>query len=412
LSAEAPLRIAVGLHSPLLGGSQLNTIDLSTRLRERGHDVVLFVIEQEVKVSVFPIAEAAGFDVAILPAEASLRSQAARIRDLVDRHDAQVLHVYHEDHWLGPLAAIALQTRPGRAVVVTNWMMENNRWLPLNAPLILGTEALCDEARAFQRGPVWLLEPPVDLARDHAEPGRRASFRREHDVSNDEILAVLVTRVDRSMKLEGILRTISAVEELEEAKLRLMVVGDGDAMEEVRRRASAVNDALGRAAVSLTGALADPRPAYDGADIVLGMGGSAIRGLTFGKPVIVLGEGGFAMSFTPETVGYFLRHGFFGTAAGGPGDVTLAGQVAALFDERRRVELGAFGASIARERFDLEVAAKRLEQIYRDALADPPTMVERWVDTGYVLGYDTAHRLFPQSLKQSIRRLVPRLRVD
>ena len=40
---------------------------------------------------------------------------------------------------------------------------------------------------------------------------------------------------------------------------------------------------------SLAGEMLDPRPAYAAADVVLGMGGSALRGMAFGKPLVVQG---------------------------------------------------------------------------------------------------------------------------
>ena len=66
----------------------------------------------------------------------------------------------------------------------------------------------------------------------------------------------------------------------------------------------------------LIGALRDPRPAYAASDIVLGMGGSALRGLSFAKPLVMIGERGFARLFTPETVPEFLQNGMFGIGQG------------------------------------------------------------------------------------------------
>lgn len=409
-TTDGPMRIAIGLHSPLLGGSQLNTIDLATHLRARGHDVAMFVIDQEVKVSVLGIAKAAGFDVEVLPTESSLTAQARPIRRFIDSHGSQVLHVYHEDHWLGPLASIATRSRRGVSVVVTNWMMENNRWLPMYAPLILGTEALADEARSIQRGPVWCLEPPVDLDHDQATTEEATAFRNEYGIQDDELAVVLVTRVDRLMKLASILNAIAAIELLDDPQMRLVIVGDGDAMETVRARATEANERLGRNAVVLSGALQNPRPAYGAADIVLGMGGSGIRALAFNQPVIVLGDGNFSRVFAPETAAYFLRDGFYGFGDEDLSGTQLADQLKSLLDPDLRADLAAFGYATVRDRFALDVAVKRLERMYRDAVASPPGAAKRWADVAYVLGYDFVHRVFPPSLKQRIRGLMPRFR--
>ena len=54
----------------------------------------------------------------------------------------------------------------------------------------------------------------------------------------------------------------------------------------------------GRQVVLLTGEIADPRSAYAAADVVVGQGGSALRGMAFGKPLIVVGEEGFSELLT------------------------------------------------------------------------------------------------------------------
>jgi glycosyltransferase involved in cell wall biosynthesis len=404
------MRIAIGLHSPQLGGSQIATIDLARRLRCRGHHVEMFVIDQTFKTSALPLAEKAGFSVEILPAESTLLKQAARIRSFVTKHDSQVVHVYHEHHWLGALVALAVRPLAGRSAVVTNWMMENHRWIPPYVPLIVGFESLQDEAQALQRAPVWLIEPPVDTDSDRLDAAAGAAFRVEMDLAQDLVLAVMATRVDRAMKLDSILRSIAAVEALAATELRLVIVGDGDAMDVVEARATEANSTLGYRAVRLVGALHDPRPAYSAADLVLGMGGSAIRALAFGKPVIVQGEGSFSKTFDDTSLDYFLRHGFYGRADRETPVDLLTGQISAMLDPERRAELGEYGLQVVRERFSLEVMTSRLEEVYRSAIANPPSVWKRHADAAYVYGYDLSHRILPAGLKHAVRRRIARLR--
>ena len=68
----------------------------------------------------------------------------------------------------------------------------------------------------------------------------------------------------------------------------------------------------------------DPRPAYASADIVLGNAGSALRGLAFGKPTIVLGEAGYSEVVSPESAAAFAWRGFYGIGAD-EGPLGLAG---------------------------------------------------------------------------------------
>ena len=61
-----PLRVALGLHSLELGGSQVNTVDLAGELRRHGHYVVLWAIDDRPhKTSIRPVAANAGFEAAV-----------------------------------------------------------------------------------------------------------------------------------------------------------------------------------------------------------------------------------------------------------------------------------------------------------------------------------------------------------
>ena len=182
---------------------------------------------------------------------------------------------------------------------------------------------------------------------------------------------VVVCRLVPELKLEGVLTAVDVVGELaRELPLRLTVVGDGNARQTVAEHAEKANARAGRRAVVLTGELFDPRPAYAAADIMLGMGGSALRSLAFGRPLVVQGEKGFWELLTPDTCGLFLQQGWYGVADGTGGAERLAAILRALVaDPARRAELGAYGRRLAEERFSLTRSARVQEDIYFDALA-------------------------------------------
>lgn len=404
MTAGERLRVATALHSPLLGGSQLGTIELAAELRRRGHQVDMFVIDDEVEVSVLPVAREAGFDVEVLPQEPSLLRQARHIRRFVRDHDAQVLHVYNEHYWLGALAALALRDTPSCAPVVTNWMMEHHPWIPPHAPLIVGFDNLVERSKRVRRGPVWLLEPPVNTELDRPGTERGARFRAEHRIDDDQLAVMVIGRVEPVMKLDGILRTISAAEGLDDDSLRFVIVGDGEAMDVVKGRVAEVNDRLGRNAVEIVGALEDPRPAYEAADIVLAMGAAALRGLAFAKPVVVLGLGSFSRVFEPDSLPYFIDRGFYGSATGDDGALELMAQLRSLLDADRRERLGAFGKETIDDHYALDVMAARLEDIYRAAIDDPLSTVERSVDAAWALGYGLIRRVAAAPLREAFGR--------
>jgi glycosyltransferase involved in cell wall biosynthesis len=243
-------------------------------------------------------------------------------------------------------------------------------YVPASVPLVMGTAELGEQARKVQRGKVWVLEPPIDVTRDH--PGIDGSaFRHLHRVREDELLVVSVSRLAVDLKLDALVRAIDATDLLAgRHPLRLILVGDGPARNASSTRAAAVNRRWGREVVTLAGADLDPRPAYAAADVVVGMGSSALRGLAIGRPVVVQGEDGFSEVFDPSAVDLFLRQGFYGLGEGAVGAGRLADQLAGLLEDRKRREmLGAFGRKIVVERFSLERAAHLQLEIYKDVLS-------------------------------------------
>ena len=378
-----PLRILIGLEGLALGGCPINALDLGRALRARGHTVNIFAVDEDVRVSLVPYAEASGFDVTVLPARSGVLGRARQIRRLAQQQSADVVHLFAP--WLGVAAVGVHWSRRSCATVVTNWMMNNVSYTPARTPLILGTRKLQREAQVNHRSRVWLLEPPVDLAADAPDPELGLRFRREVGIGDDEIAVVIVSRLDTHMKAEGIRHAIDAVAALDLPDVRLVVIGDGNASGELRRRAADANHELGRTAVLLPGALHDPRPAYAGADVTMGMGGSALRALAHGKPLIVLGERGFAKTFDRDSEDDFSESGFYGDHPTENPVAHLAGLLADVLPPERRRELGAFGLARVHERYGLDAAADHLEVIYRTSLQQLPPRASRWASALYVL---------------------------
>ena len=361
------MRILVYPHAMEIGGSQLNALQLAAAVRDRGHEVT--VVSEPGPLLDF--VHAHNLPHVEIPAERR-RPSAAVVRTLstLVKH-ADVVHGYE---WPPVLEALAA-ARGRCAVVGTVLSMSVVPFFPRTVPLLVGTEEIREAALAAGHRHVALLEPPVDT--DSDSPGSDGSaFRAEHGLDTDVPLVAMVCRLVPELKLEGLLAACDAVGELARAgrKVQLVIVGDGRSRAEVERRAARANELAGRRVVVLTGEIADPRPAYAAADVLVGMGGSALRGMAFGKPLVVSGERGFSELLTPETAPLFLRGGWYGQGPGsrGSGPAALRDALNVLIDDpARRAELGGFARELVVSRFSLRHAAQVLEQEYERAVAQP-----------------------------------------
>lgn len=384
------MKVLVYAHQLEVGGTQTNAIELAAQLRSgHGHDVVIFatpgpmaklIEERRLPYIAAPVPGG-------LPSWAMMRALSQAIR----REKPDVIHVW--DWWQCVNAQVVANVLHGTPIVVTDMISVGGieAALPRSAITTFGTPERVELAKLEGRARAALLLPPIDVA--HNAPGASdgQAFRAAWGVQPGEVVAITVSRLDPFLKLESIRRTIAAIGEAgRDLPLKLILVGDGDARQESQALANEVNERLGRQAVVLAGMMLDPRPAYAAADIVIGMGGSSLRGMAFSKPVVVVGERGFARTFTPETSGYFLSHGLFGTGDGGPDNSHLVEAICSVAqDAGRRRELGRFSRAFVESHFSLEAVGRQLDHYLREAVTSPVgrlTALKEAARTAAILG--------------------------
>lgn len=354
-----------------VGGTQVNAIELGAALRDfHGFETVIFA--EPGPMSEYVRSKSIRF----IPAPAAkVHPSLNRMRalsDVVREECPDIIHAW--DWWQCLDAYYAVHVRKRIPMIVSDMMMSLTRILPKRLPTTFGIPELVDQARAAGRTRVELMLPAVDT--NYNAPGAvdPAGFRARHGIRDDDVTIVTVSRLSHWMKSESLLRTINAVRTLgRELPLRFVIVGDGLVRERLQRLADEVNTELKRNAVTLAGSLIDPRAAYAAADIVVGMGGSALRGMSFAKPVIVVGERAFSEPFSPETSGSFYYHGIYGLGDGRQSNAKLVSDLRHIAANRAlRSELGEFGRNFVVQNFSLEVISAHFAAFCRQVLAEKP----------------------------------------
>ena len=241
-------------------------------------------------------------------------------------------------------------------------------FIPHTVPLVVGTRQIAAHERHRGRPWVSVIEPPVDTVANSADAVAEADVRR-YETAGESLHVVVVSRLVDALKGEGLMTAISEVPRIAPGAV-LTVVGDGPRRSYFEAAAESVNHELGRRAVVLTGPLEDPRPAYASADIALGMGGSALRGMAFGKPLVVQGEKGFWSLLTPQTLPLFRWTGWYGIGDGRESGVRRLREALRPLVEgpTLRQELGEFARRTVEAYFGLDEGARVQERVYRAAL--------------------------------------------
>ncbi|MFS8101751.1 glycosyltransferase family 4 protein [Lentzea alba] len=368
-------------------GSHINAVEVAGAVSRQGHDVVIYgqggPLEEMVARLGIPFVRATS---------TSLQLETKVVRELADVVRSHRTDVVHSFEWRPTVDAVLAAQIPFRVPVVsTVYSMSVPQFFPTHVPLVVGTHVIADAARRRQRAKVSVIEPPVDLTVHHnAEPSHRDDL--------DTVTVVIVSRLHPTLKLTGILEAVEAVDQLAqlhpERSVELVVVGDGPSSDAVRGAAEAAS-ARGHAAVRMIGAILDPTPYYRMADIVIGMGHSALRAMASGKPTIIQGEDGFWELVTALSAPTFLRTGWYGIGSDEQGPRGLSKLLGILHrlvqDPACRAHSAETGRRLTAERFCLERAAARQIAIYEAAVRQRPSRAVALVEAVRMLSGITLH---------------------
>jgi glycosyltransferase involved in cell wall biosynthesis len=380
------MRVLVYTHTMILSGI-LNAVELAAAARDRGHEVIvlskpgpLVDTVRQLGIEHIPRIE----DTRRTPSPGAV----AQLTRLVRRRKVDIVHAWEwpptVEAFAGPRLCL------GTPMVCSIMSMGVAPFLPHTIPLTVGTQDIARHAEDAGFSSVTLLEPPVDVVAN-SPAYDSSSFRAEFGLDNGPLLAV-VCRLAHELKLEGLLAACDAVGELGHAgmKVQLVIVGDGPARREVEEAAAAANKRSDRRAVVLTGQLTDPRPAYSAADAILGMGGSALRGMAFAKPLVVQGERGFWELLTPDSSSVFLRQGWYGVGSDRDGRAAGALKLRWILEMLLNnpdtiARLGDYSRTLVVERFSIDHAAAVQEDLYARAVnaSNRPSGVRLAVDVAH-----------------------------
>lgn len=381
------MRVLVVAHRLEIGGTQVNAIDLAAAIAQKTDIEIVFAATPGPSSALAAVKQ---LHVHPLP-DATRHPSWARVTALMrlaDEVGPDLVHVWDWPQCFDAYPGLHLLRR--LPILCTEMSMVVPRFIPRHLPTTFGTVQLAERASRTRQGPVHLMEPPVDLEANRPGVVSGAAFRLKHDISADEVLVVMVCRLESWLKLESIERGMAAIDALAERYLvRLAIVGEGSAAARVAQAAEAVNRRHQREVITLTGALVDPREAYEASDLMLGMGGSALRTMAFATALVVVGQQGFSRVLDEHSLPIFQHQGWYGLGSGAPDD--LGGQIERLItDPRERNRLGELGAATVRSHYGLGAAASNLEQWYREAANRPVPVRRALVEAGRTVGLRAA----------------------
>ncbi|MDR2421669.1 MAG: polysaccharide pyruvyl transferase CsaB [Oscillospiraceae bacterium] len=208
--------------------------------------------------------------------------------------------------------------------------------------------------------------------------GRRV--RRELGIPETVPAVVNVSRLDKtaSAPVVAVRELIGAAPALSRSvpKLRIIIVGGGDAEGELREFAEDVNAECGREVVMFTGGRTDVEELLAVSDLFVGVSRAAIEAMSCGKPVILAGSEGYLGLLSKENSELAVKTNFTCRGHGETSAETLAEDIAGFFREFGKpafdigsARLGAFGRELVTERCSVARMTDDCERVYAELLS-------------------------------------------
>jgi glycosyltransferase involved in cell wall biosynthesis len=353
--------IAHLLSSFQVGGQERVALDLATRQRARGHQVIAISLAPPPEGPLAEELRAAGIaahTVAKLGPSVDL-TLPVRLGNLLRRERVNVLHSHNPQPLIyGGIAAklagaVMIQTRHGVAR-----FSERQEWLVKQAARLADACVFVSRELARTVGPElapgrsWVIENGVDLGRFFPEAGDRQAVRAELGIPPE---ATVIGTVSRMVELKNIPGMIRAAWPLLGERVHLVVVGDGADRPNVERTLAG-GDRAG--AVHLLGARSDVARLLRAFDLF------ALFSRTEGHPIVVLEAMATGLPVLATPVGGIpgiLDEGETGFLVPSGDEAALRAKLVELLAAPARlVEVGKRARAVALERY----AAERMVDEY------------------------------------------------
>lgn len=368
------LELAMGLD---IGGAETHIVSLSRSLKEMGWEVL---VASGGGRRVRDIAESGiqHFHVPLGSRDPFKMLHAYReLLHIVKTRNVDLLHAHARiPAWIGTYVSRRLQVP---LVTTYHWTFVSGfPWNLVSQPgdlTIAVSEVVKDyivKEFGFSREKVTVIPNGIDC-REFRPISREESLSLRKTFFPDTVegpVLVYASRMSPDLARTACL-TIEAARLLAETHpdLRLMIAGDGEALETVQEAAQDANRRFGKEVVKCLGFVSDMARVYQACDLVVGMSRVVLEAMACGKPCIVAGPQGDFGLVHPGNVEELEKRNFISRGAPKPVEPeTLAAEIASALSDPRLDEIRAFGLELVRSEHSAEATARRVAAVYERLL--------------------------------------------
>lgn len=195
---------------------------------------------------------------------------------------------------------------------------------------------------------------------------RRANFRNKHNVQQDELAIGIIGRLTSIKNHNLFLDAIEIAIEKIDSQIKVFIIGDGELMGELKKKAEAIENRIGRQVFIFTSWIKNVEEALPGLDLVClsslneGTPVSLIEAQAAGIPVISTNVGGVRNVIAHEDTGLIVDS--FSAEEYAKAVVTLVNS------EKSRQKMSQNGWNHVKDKFHYTRLCKDVEELYKELL--------------------------------------------
>jgi glycosyltransferase involved in cell wall biosynthesis len=355
-----------------VGGGQINTVNLSKRLIERGHRVCIMADQGPL----YPFLEKNGIQYIPTPFEKRKHPNYHQFMDYykalkpgnydiivnIETHEGLILETY--------LCAYLLKV-PILQTYFGNWL--GSEYWPQTWPIVTNKPYMVEEFKDIgwetQKLLLWMkriIPFPVRNTKG------RDYFMERYFIKTETATLVCVGRLDTFRNygyLDLFFRTCEIINTSSPKNIQAIVVGGGPSAEYFNEWAQRINQSRSRCTMIMTGELADASPAYEIDGIHFGRASALLRAMSYDHCCIAIGNNYFA-PVDPENYNTLVYYEF--TRNLHPNKEIpklMADKILQLINAPAEMSrLGAFAGSMVRKDFNIEEGVVEFESIIKSTI--------------------------------------------
>lgn len=354
-----------------IGGAETHIVELAKELHSQGHEIIV-VSNGGVYVPEITSAGIRHYDAPLHRRDVGdMRRARVILRDVIRREQPDVVHAHAR---IPAFVCGTLKRELGFPFVTTaHWVFDTKGMLRYLTNWGERTMAVSEDIKAY-------------LIREYQIPAEHITVtingidtnKFSPSVSGERVVAEFcldpsrpilsyVSRMDEDRALVA-RQLIQIAPELDKAipGIQLLIAGGGNVFQELKARADAVNAALDRPCVTMTGPRTDINEIVAAGQVFVGVSRAALEAMAAGKPVIVAGNEGYHGIFTPDKLAEAQAGNFCcrGLPLSDPSVLLADVKHSMLLPQEEKDALGAYGRQVIFDHYSVRRMAGDCLSVY------------------------------------------------